>query len=236
MTKQAEHTSAEGRRPLGISKPPGPGAALDRDWPAYFAAVDGLPPRETLLRALALFDGRPREDARAALAVDVGSGSGRDTLEMLRRGWRVIAVDPEADGHARLMRAAPPALRERLTMVIAPLERADLAAFARAASPGGADLVNASFTLPFIPGEVFAQAWACIVDALRPGGVFSGQFFGDRDGWASIPRRSHHTRGAALGLLAPFALELFDEQEKDGKDAFGDPKHFHVFHAVAVKR
>lgn len=236
MTQHAEHTPAEAERPPGASKPPGPGAALDRDWPAYFAAVDGLPPRDTLLRALTLFDGRPRRDARAPLAIDVGSGSGRDTLEMLRRGWRVIAVDPEADGHARLLRAASPAQRAGLTMVIAPADRADLAAFARAAAPLGADLVNASFALPFVPGEVFAQAWGSIVDAIRPGGLFSGQFFGDRDGWASVPRRSHHTREAALSLLAPFEIELFDEQEKDGKDAFGDPKHFHVFHVVAVKR
>jgi hypothetical protein len=34
-------------------------------------------------------------------------------------------------------------------------------------------------------------------------------------------------------LLAPLTVEFLEEAEKDGTDALGDPKHWHVFHIVA---
>ena len=213
----------------------GPGAALDRDWPAYFDAVAGLPPRDTLLRALERFE-RAAADAGPRVAIDVGSGSGRDTLEMLRRGWRVIAVEPEAEGHARLLRSAPREARARLTLVAAAIEHADAVGFARGARPAGVDLVNASFCLPFVRPEVFAGAWAGLVVAIRPGGRFAGQFFGERDEWSGIPGRTHHTAEQVRALLKGFEVEEFEEAEKDGKDSFGDPKHHHVFHVVARRR
>jgi 2-polyprenyl-3-methyl-5-hydroxy-6-metoxy-1,4-benzoquinol methylase len=34
--------------------------------------------------------------------VDLGSGEGRDTVELLRQGWRVLGIDGEAEAIARL--------------------------------------------------------------------------------------------------------------------------------------
>src|SRR3954468_24291573 len=78
--------------------------AAKRDWPAYFAAVAGKPARDTLLKALELFE---KEKRAPGFAVDLGCGSGRDTLELLRRGWRVLAVDSSSEG-MELLRAAVP--------------------------------------------------------------------------------------------------------------------------------
>ena len=63
-------------------------------WTAYYAKAGLGPPRPTLLRALDALaaDGIPR-----GRAVDLGCGVGRDALELLRRGWRVTAVDQERD-------------------------------------------------------------------------------------------------------------------------------------------
>src|SRR5438046_10615075 len=64
------------------------------DWPAYHRAVAAAPPRATLLAALNGFArDAPRTDP--ALAVDLGCGGGTDTVELLRRGWRVLAIDAE---------------------------------------------------------------------------------------------------------------------------------------------
>ena len=43
--------------------------------------------------------------AAPGLAVDLGAGTGRDTAELLRRGWRVIAIDREPEAIDRLHRA-----------------------------------------------------------------------------------------------------------------------------------
>lgn len=70
------------------------------EWAAYYAKTGARPPRQTLLFALDQFD-RIRS-AHGHLAVDLGSGGGRDVIEMLRRDWSVIAIDAEAAAAAAL--------------------------------------------------------------------------------------------------------------------------------------
>ncbi len=201
-------------------------AAWTRDWPAYFDAVAGKPPRETLVRALDLFDTDLSFDAQTALAIDIGCGEGRDTMELLRRGWSVLAIDGHPDAIRRLVLRQDLAPTPRLRMQLAELETLELPP---------ARLVNASFTLPFCRPDAFEGLWRTIEGAIEPGGRFAGQLFGDRDTWASLPDRSHQTREEAERLLKGFELERFDEDEHDAADAEGQDKHWHVFHVVARK-
>lgn len=97
------------------------------------------------------------------------------------------------------------------------------------------DLVNASFVLPFVPPSAFASVWSWIRGILVHSGRFCGQFFGVRDSWATIAGRSHHTRQEVEELLMGMTIELLQEDEKDGFDAEGNAKHWHVFHVVARK-
>lgn len=208
--------------------------AGQRDWPGYFAAVAGKPARETLLKALELFESQgvggvlPGGAARpGGFAVDLACGEGRDAAELLRHGWRVLAIDghPEAIERIRHRTDISPG---------APL-RVEFAMMESCALPA-CDLLNASFALPFCEPGAFAGLWARIVGAIRPGGRLAGQFFGDRDSWATIPDRTHHTRDQVEGLLQPFEVEMFQEEEKDGLDAQQHAKHWHVFHVVARRR
>jgi SAM-dependent methyltransferase len=225
---------ADGRARGGTGTPGRPAheAAALRDWPAYFDRMAGKPARETLLAAADAFGLVTPADA--PLAVDLGCGEGRDTAELLRRGWRVWAQDSSDDGLARL-RARPEcaaALADgRLTVA-----RADFAE----AHPPRAALVNASFALPFCPPAEFGALWSRIDAAIAPGGRFAGQLFGDRDDWASLPDRTHLTRPQAMGLFSDYVLERFHEEDRPSTHAGaapGDPpKHWHVYHIVARKR
>ncbi|MDX9911958.1 MAG: class I SAM-dependent methyltransferase [Phycisphaerales bacterium] len=206
--------------------------AEQRDWPRYYDAVTGKPPRDTLLTALALFDEDARRDKGRAppaerLAIDLGCGEGRDTAELLRRGWHVLAIDGHPDALDRLL--ARPDLVEhesRLVTRLAALEEVTLPP---------CTLLNCSFTLPFCHPDHFASLWARIVESIARGGRFAGQFFGERDTWASLPDRSHQTRAQVEALLTPFDVEFFKEDEEDKADALGYAKHWHAFHAVARK-
>ncbi len=227
--------------------------ASQRDWPAYFEVVAGKPPRETLTTALDAFEaeGVPRRwhgspsresdsqrhgsesratvgatDSKPPLAIDLGCGEGRDTAEMLKRGWRVLAIDGHPDAIRRLRERDDLVPADRLEIRYAPFEGLELPR---------ARLVNASFSLPFCPPEHFEALWAAICEAIEPGGRFAGQFFGDRDDWAPIPDRSHQTRAEAEALLTGFEVELFKEVEDDGKDALENPKHWHRIDVVARK-
>jgi SAM-dependent methyltransferase len=182
------------------------------DWTAYYDAA-GDEPRETLVQALEAF-------AAPGFAVDLGCGTGRDTLELVRRGWRVLAIDGSAEGIARLEARELPRVETRVV------------SFAQAAWPT-CDLVNSSFALPFCAPDDFDALWARIVASLRAGGRFAGQLFGDRDGWHGDPAMTFQTRAQVETLSRSFDPERFDEEEFDGKTALGEPKHWHVFQVVA---
>src|SRR5262249_40433598 len=149
----------------------------------------GRPPRPTLLEALARFPADPTP----RFAVDLGSGDGRDTVELLRRGWRVLAIDAEKRGLDRLVGrpdlAAPGLLETRCVR------------FEDAAWPP-CDLVNSSFALPFCPPDRFAALWDRILRSLRPSGRFSGQLFGVNDDWAGDPGTTTLKRAEVEALLA----------------------------------
>jgi tellurite methyltransferase len=202
----------------------------EHDWATYYQAVEGRPPRETLLKALAFFEAEPLSE-HPRLAVDLGCGDGRDTVELLHRGWRVLAIDGEQKAFDRLFNR--PDLqrsdlqRDRLQTQLMRFEALTL--------PPAIDLINASFCLPFCPPENFPHLWETIVASLNPGGRFCGQLFGDRDSWVVYPHRSHHTRQQVDTLLQPFEVEWLEEEEHPGVTAIGEEKHWHIFHIVVQK-
>lgn len=193
------------------------------DWPGYFAAVRGKEPRETLVAALDAF---ARDGVAEGLAVDIAAGEGRDTLELLRRGWRVVATDGHPDAFTHLWPRVPEQATSRLSTLVATFADTPVCP---------CELVNASYALPFCDPGDFAALWGRIVAAIRPGGRFAGQFFGDRDSWAVLPGRSHHSEEAVRRLFEGFEIELFRVEERDDPPDVRNPKHWHLFHVVARK-
>lgn len=211
--------------------------ARERNWPKYFDAMAATPARETLTKALDLFDadfkaGRLCRPATGPHAVDLACGEGRDTFELLRRGWHVLAIDGHPEAFERLL-ARPDITTEQR----AKLETRQELMENTALTPLPASLlVNASFALPFCDRSSFPALWERIIDALPVGGRFSGQFFGDRDSWATLQDRTHHTRGEVMQMLEGFVIESLNEEDRHSTDRVHMPKWWHVFHVVARKR
>ena len=188
----------------------------------YYAATADRPPRRTLIEALARF----APSAMPRFAVDLGSGDGRDAIELLRRGWSVLAIDAEPAAMERLQKRAGLQDRARLSCLCRRFEDATWPA---------ADLVNASFSLPLCPPHRFRELWQRVVASLTPGGRFSGQLYGDRDEWAGRPGMTHMSRAEAERLVQALKVELFEEEETDSVTPQGKPKHWHIFHIVAAR-
>jgi tellurite methyltransferase len=198
---------------------------VDRDWDAYYNATSGRPPRETLLTALSLFQRENTVD-RELFAIDLGCGEGRDTVELLRQKWRVLAVDSEPKAIERLLNRSD-IDRALLTTTIATFEAVQF--------PPQVDLINASFSLPFCKADIFPDLWQKILTALPSGGRFSGQLFGDRDSWAIYRDYTFHDRSQVEELLNPFAIEMLKEEEEIGQTPLGESRNWHIFHIVARK-
>jgi tellurite methyltransferase len=196
-------------------------------WRTYYDNMVGQPPRETVLFALDKFEAEGLPESER-VAVDMGCGEGRETVEILRRGWRVFAFDGFEEGIRRLD-ARPdltPEMRANLTTAVMRFEEATWPS---------ARLVNAAYSLPFCPRDAFPALWQKILDSLLPGGRLSGQLFGDRDEWAVADKVTFHSRSEVEALLASLEVEHFVEEEKDGTTSGGKAKHWHVFHIVARK-
>ena len=184
-------------------------------WSDYYDANEGREPREQLLDVLGRFD-------RPGAAIDLGCGAGVDTVAMLERGWDVLAIDAEPDAIGRLRARAGD--RDALHTELSPMEDAVLPPV---------DLVWASYSLFFCDPARFPDVWARIRAAVRPGGRFAGELLGERDTWASRDDGTSMTRMEAEALFDGWTVERFEEEENEGEACSG-PKHWHLFHVIAL--
>ena len=194
-------------------------ASEERDWANFIRITAGRPAWPELVRAAKLLPG-PGD------ALDFGCGAGRDTRYLLQHGFRVTAVDGSPLA-GRALRRLP---RQRmLSFVEARFEDFE-------PDPAGYDLVNALYSLPFIPTEVFEPTVRRLLGSVRPGGALSCNFFGPHDTWALVASDVHFvTRAEVEAYLEGFDLRELDEEDADGETADGSPKHWHIFHVVATR-
>ena len=190
-------------------------------WDDYYQKIQGRAPRQLLLDALEKF-----QSQTSLQAIDLGSGDGTETAVLLARGWHALAVDGESAGIKRLMEKVPKEGQARLQTQVAKFEDVILPP---------ADLIHASYSIPFCHPDHFPALWEKISNALNPGGRFAGQFFGVHDSWADNKDMTFHTEEQVRAMLAQFETEYFHEQDEDGEAASG-PKHWHVFTVIARKQ
>ncbi len=202
----------------------GPKGPSPREWAAFYRFTASRPPRELLLRTLehVEWEGKAR---RRRSAIEIGFGAGTDTLELLKRGWQVLAVDGQKEAAAFLARRVPPSSRKYLTTLVAPMEELELPP---------ADLVYASFSLPFCSPACFPDLWKSIRRAVRPGGHFAGQLFGVHDSWYGERPLTFQTLSEVRRLTRGYRVELFRETSEDGR-AFDGPKHWHYYDLILEK-
>jgi cyclopropane fatty-acyl-phospholipid synthase-like methyltransferase len=193
------------------------------NWVAYYSHTTGREPRPLFAKGMAAAGSL---GVRPGQAVEVGFGDGTETLALLRAGWSVVAVDPTPEAAAALRANVPPADAERLQILTAPGQSADLPPF---------DLLYAGYALSFIPPKAFATFWAKVRAGLRPGGFLICNVFGVRDTWAQNKKMTFATRDDVDRLVDGLEILALDEEDQDG-DAFSGAKHWHLFDVVARRR
>lgn len=171
------------------------------DWSDFHRAALRRPPRELLGRTLGCF---AIEGRQPGVAVDLGCGSGPESIELLRRGWIVHAVDADPEGLELLRSQVPPDVRARLKIHHVTFEDFHFPA---------CDLVWSGWSLPYCPTDRWPVLLDRIVHALRPNGRFAGDLFGDRHAWSAESGVFTLTESALREQLAEFVIEAFDVED-----------------------
>ena len=199
-----------------------------QDWESYNRATAGNDPEDDLIDTLGKY---PTRKGSHYQAIDLGAGGGRDTLAIAKKGWNVLAVDVTPKSLEKIEKDSI-RLSGHVTTKLASFQGMKLGG-------GSADLVNASYSLPFVSNEAFPSVWKKIVSALKPGGRFVGTFFGPKDTWAKTKTgMNFHDQASVKKLVRDSGLEVesIDEDEyDDGSFGARDRKHWDVITLVARK-
>ena len=183
------------------------------NWSGYFEKTKGRKPADNLVRAVEELGG-----GEGKLALDLGCGAGRDSRYLSGHGFSVTAVD--ADESAGSYIGSIP----KVEFVHSRYEDFQFDQY---------DLINASYSLPFAGERHFDTVWQNIGHALKPGGVFVGDLFGDRDDWnTGKARLVFHSLDDVQKLVDGFEVLVIDEEESEGSTAKGETKQWHVFHIL----
>lgn len=188
-------------------------------WADYNAAQATRSVRPLCLDAMALAG--PGDGRRA---IDLGCGAGKETLALLNNGWRVHAVDSLPDTRERLLAILPAAMDGRLSVEVSAFE--DISGLPKA------ELIFASYSLPFVHPEDFGRVWRMLLSSLQPRGVIAVNLFGERDSWADDPEWNFHIEAEARGLFDGLEILKFEVFEDDGQ-SFRGLKHWHIFDVIA---
>lgn len=162
----------------------------------------------------------------AGTAIDIGCGSGRDTVTLIKNGWNVIAIDKN-DASKFIYDKLTPYENTKLEFIKSDIEEVELRK---------SQLVVANNSLPFCTKENFKKVWNNIINSIVKDGYFLGTFFGKKDSWAkSASKMNFVTKNVILKLFDKFKIIELEEIEKDSKSVIGEYKHWHIYVVMAKK-
>lgn len=161
------------------------------------------------------------------ICIDLGCGAGRDSIFLIKNGWKVIAIDKE-DTEKMIRSSLQEEEQNYLEFIKQDFENNIILQ--------SCNLLVANSSLSFCNRKNFDYLWKKIVDSISKDGYFVGNFFGINDSWANRPNMFFFTKEEVIKLFSSFEIINFKEVAKNGKTALGVEKHWHVFNVIAKKK
>ena len=160
-------------------------------------------------------------------AMELGCGTGEETLDLLHRGWQVLAIDHAEAAIEELANRVPEGNRSRATLKVSRFE--DLTDLKPV------HLVYSFQSLSFCPPPEFEAFWKRVLSWVEPGGIFAGTLFGPNDQWVAGGKVSAISEKDLRASLEGFEILHWREIDKLGSTALQGEKHWHYFEVVARK-
>lgn len=155
-------------------------------------------------------------------AVDLGCGSGNETVYMLKKGIKVFSIDKILNRNF-IMDRVDENLHKNVIFIENSFENVDFPKV---------DMIGAFFSIPFCDPIYFNDLWNKIYDALEVGGFFVGQLFGDRDDFSIDSTINTFSKEDVDFLLSKYVVIKCEEIEYIRAS---DSKKWHFFNIIVRK-
>ena len=155
-------------------------------------------------------------------AIDLGCGSGNETVYMAKKGIHVLSIDRQLNRDFILSRLNDEE-KENVSFLESSFENISLPK---------TDLIAAFYSIPFCNPERFGNLWDNIYNAINENGFFVGQLFGDRDDWNASELINTFSIQEVKEFLKPYKVVKLDEVEYIRKS---DNKKWHFYNIIAQK-
>ena len=137
-----------------------------RDWENFHRITNNKPPRKNIVYFLSKCN-------ITGNAIDLGCGSGSDTVFLIKNKWNVLAID--SSNVEQIIRSKlSNSEQERLKFEVQRFEKLKLSK---------CDLLISNNSLPFCDKKYFHKMWEEICLNIKNDGYFVGNFFGFNDEW-----------------------------------------------------
>lgn len=156
-------------------------------------------------------------------AIDLGCGSGNETVYMIKNGIKVLAIDRQLNQDFILNRLSD--------------SEKQLISFKESSFEDGAlpktKLLTAFFSIPFCNPNNFDELWTKIYNSIEDNGYFVGQLFGDRDAWNVVESINTFSIDKVKEYLRNYNIIKLEEIEYVRES---DNKKWHFYDIIAQKK
>ena len=156
-------------------------------------------------------------------AIDLGCGSGNETVYMIKNGIKVLAIDRQLNQDFILNRLSDNE-KKMISFKESSFEDVELP---------NTKLLTAFFSIPFCNPNNFDELWTKIYNSIEDNGYFVGQLFGDRDAWNVVESINTFSIDKMKEYLKNHNIIKLEEIEYVRES---DNKKWHFYDIIAQKK
>ena len=156
-------------------------------------------------------------------AIDLGCGSGNETVYMVKNGIQVLAIDRQLNQDFILNRLSDDE-KKLISFMESSFEDIELPK---------TWLLTAFFSIPFCNPNNFDELWNKIYNSIEDDGYFVGQLFGDRDAWNVVDSINTFPIDKVKDYLKKYRIIKLEEVEYVRES---DNKKWHFYDIIAQKK
>ena len=156
-------------------------------------------------------------------AIDLGCGSGNETVYIIKNGIKVLAIDRQLNQDFILNRLSDNE-KKMISFKESSFEDVELPK---------TKLRTAFFSIPFCNPNNFDELWTKIYNSIEDNGYFVGQLFGDRDAWNVVESINTFSIDKVKEYLKNYNIIKLEEIEYVRES---DNKKWHFYDIIAQKK